>query len=247
MIKAVIFDIDNTLYDYDAVHEVGMEALWTYCRDTFAIEKPAFMEVYRKAWSLSESRIGTDTAAIHSRMLRLQCMAELLGQPLFPHVSNMYHAYWDTLIAHMQPAPGILELLAELKKQGIKIGICTDMTAYIQYRKLEQLRMGSFIDMIVTSEEAGAEKPHPRIFELCVDKVGCRPEECVLIGDNVKKDVLGAVNYGLCGIWYSQEREPKMETEFPVIVSFEKCICKNEIYLAPNAVIRRSNHTPGYK
>ena len=51
-------------------------------------------------------RIGTDTAAIHSRMLRMQCMLELLEQPLFPHARNMYHAYWDTFIQHIQSNPG---------------------------------------------------------------------------------------------------------------------------------------------
>lgn len=242
MIKAVIFDIDNTLYDYDTVHKMGMEALWHYCRNAFAIEKALFLETYQKAWDLSESRIGTDTAAIHNRMLRLQCMAELLNRPLFPHVCNMYHAYWDTLLAHMEPEPGILELLAELKKLGLRIGIGTDMTAYIQYRKLEQLQVSSFIDMIVTSEEAGVEKPHSRLFELCVDKAGCKPQECVFIGDNVKKDVLGAISSGLYGVWYSRGRKPKAETElgYPVIASFQDCVRENEIYFARNAVISKN-------
>ena len=61
-------------------------------------------------------RIGTDSAAIHSRMLRFQCMTELLSQPLFPHVENMYHAYWDTMIAKCKTlSPGILKVLEELK------------------------------------------------------------------------------------------------------------------------------------
>ena len=93
MIKAVIFDLDNTLYSYDANHIYGMEALAGYCRETFGITEEETREYYRKAGYIMANRIGTDTAAIHSRMLRLQCMMELLEKPLCPHVQKMYHIY----------------------------------------------------------------------------------------------------------------------------------------------------------
>ena len=83
MIKAVIFDIDNTLYSYDENHIYGMEALAVYCRDSFGITTDEMQACYRKAGRIMTDRIGTDTAAIHSRMLRMQCMLELLEQPLF--------------------------------------------------------------------------------------------------------------------------------------------------------------------
>ena len=153
MIKAVIFDIDNTLYSYDENHIYGMEALAVYCRDSFGITTDEMQACYRKAGRIMTDRIGTDTAAIHSRMLRMQCMLELLEQPLFPHARNMYHAYWDTFIQHIQSNPGILEFMKELKKRKIRIGIGTDMTAYVQYRKLEAIGVTSYIDFIVTSED----------------------------------------------------------------------------------------------
>ena len=118
MIKAVIFDIDNTLYSYDENHIYGMEALAVYCRDSFGITTDEMQACYRKAGRIMTDRIGTDTAAIHSRMLRMQCMLELLEQPLFPHARNMYHAYWDTFIQHIQSNPGILEFMKELKKEA---------------------------------------------------------------------------------------------------------------------------------
>lgn len=221
MIKAVIFDIDNTLYSYDQADIYGMQALQTYCKKYFCIEEKEMKAVYDKAMSIEAERIGTDTAAIHSRMLRFQCMTELFGQPLFPHSRNMYHAYWDTLINHMVPAPGIRELMENLKKQGICIGIGTDMTAYIQFRKLEVLGLAPFIDRIITSEEAGVEKPHPKFFSLCVEKCGCKAEECLFIGDNIYKDVLGAIHNGLHGIWFTQGEIPAEEKPFPVIISYK--------------------------
>ena len=220
MIKTVIFDIDNTLFDYDKNHVYGMKALAAYCQNSFGISEQEMLSCYENAQRTANHRIGTDTAAIHSRMIRFQCMTELLSKPPFPYVEEMYHTYWDTLIAHAEPTPGALELFHLLKKNGIRIGIGTDMTAGIQYKKLQKLRFSPYIDFIVTSQETGVEKPHPHFFEICVEKSGCLPEECAFIGDNLKKDVRGACDNGLYGIWYSQERIPEEKSGFPTIVSF---------------------------
>ncbi len=222
MIKAVIFDIDNTLYDFDKANACGMAMARDYCRRSFGLDEPLFQEYYRKAWHLAERRVGMDTAAIHNRMLRFQCMMELLEQPLFPHAKVLCCGYWDTVLSHMEPSPGIMQLCRTLKEKQIRIGIGTDMTAYIQYRKLEELGLSSYIDMIVTSEEAGVEKPHPDFFRLCVEKAGCLAEECAFVGDNLKKDVEGAIAAGLHGIWYSQGKEPEPGLQFPVIRSFQE-------------------------
>lgn len=220
MIKTVIFDIDNTLYNYDENHIHGMNALAAYCAEHFGISYEKMYSCYKQAEKSMNERIGSDTAAIHSRMLRFQCMAELLSQPLFPHVKNMYHAYWDTLITNSVPTPGSLEFIKKLKNNDIRVGIGTDMTAYIQYKKLEKLGFAPYIDFIVTSEEAGVEKPHPHFFSVCVEKSGCLSEECAFIGDNLKKDVQGACENGLKGIWYSQEKIPENKVSFSTIISF---------------------------
>lgn len=221
MIKAVIFDIDNTLYDFDHANLCAMETVREYCRHSFNLEEPLFQEYYQKAWNRAMERVGSDTAAIHNRLLRFQCMMELLEQPVFPHAKILCCEYWDTVLAHTKPFPGIVELFQALKAKQIRIGIGTDMTAYIQYRKLEVLGLSPYIDMVVTSEEAGVEKPHPKFFGLCVEKAGCFAEECVFIGDNVKKDVNGAVAAGLQGIWYTMGKEPEEALSFPYIRSFE--------------------------
>lgn len=224
MIKCVIFDIDNTLFDYDRNHLIGMKALADYCQKHFQLSEEAMLSYYEKAQKTMEKRIGTDTAAIHNRLLRFQCMLELLSQPLFPHAVRMYHAYWDTFVAHAEPEPGIITFLENLKKHNIKIGIGTDMTAHIQYRKLERLQLFPYIDFIVTSEEAGIEKPNPHFFSLCVEKSTFSVDECAFIGDNIKKDVLGSRACGLKGIWYSQGSKNASFSEYleyPVIESFE--------------------------
>ena len=58
MIKAVIFDIDNTLYDFDRANRYGMEAVQDYCARSFGLEEPHFQKCYRKAWHMAEQRVG---------------------------------------------------------------------------------------------------------------------------------------------------------------------------------------------
>lgn len=229
MIKTVFFDIDNTLYSFDEVDSCSMQVILDYCRQEFQMEKEEVMGYYKKAWKTTEDRVGMKTAAIHNRLLRLQCMLELMGKPVFPHAKKMYDGYWEAVYRNMKPSPGIEGFLKRLKEKGVKIGIATDMTAYVQYRKLETLGLDRYVDCIVTSEEAGAEKPSARFFDLCIEKAGCPVSECAFIGDSVKKDVEGSIAKGFHGIWYSMGEVPKEKMPFPVIVSFEGCLDIEEI------------------
>ena len=150
----------------------------------------------------------------------MQCILELLGKPLFPHATVMYHLYWDSLLSSARPEEGVLQLMQLLKTKGIGIGIGTDMTAYIQYKKLEVLGVSSYIDWIVTSEEAGAEKPAGRFFNLCAQKAGAAPSQCAFIGDSLEKDVEGALKNGFKGVWYHKNPTEDEKRSYPVIDSF---------------------------
>lgn len=221
MIKAVIFDIDNTLYDFDKVHRTGMNALDAYMKENFDIESEQTEDFVKKCMGIIAERTG-DTAAQHNRLLRFQCVLEQLGSTDYQKAMEMYHVYWDTVIKEMEPEPGLISLLERLKKRGIRLGIGSDMTAYIQYRKLKKMGVLQYMDFLVMSEEAGAEKPTRRFFELCLEKAGCAPVECVFIGDSLKKDVIGAAECGLTGTWYNpKNREAKEAAGYPMITSFE--------------------------
>ena len=202
MIKTVIFDVDGTLYDYNSCHEIGMKALEQYCRRRFQTIPEEFRQIYGAAYRKEEEQIGSRTAAIHNRLIRFQLMLEDLQKPLFPHALQMYHAYWDAFLTGVVPYPYIRSWMQKLKESGVRIGIGTNMTAYIQYRKLERLGLSAYPDWIVTSEEAGAEKPDRRFFDLCIQKSGCAPEECLFVGDHPQGDAKGALTAGMHAVLY---------------------------------------------
>ena len=229
MIKTVILDLDDTLYDYQAGNRLGMDALKQYCREHFGMEEEAFQEKMKEAWLVVSERMGTARASVHNRLIRYQIFLELIHQPVFLHARRMYHTYWDTLLKHMQISDGAREWMEKLHSQGIQIGMGTNMTAYIQYRKVEHLGIGHLIDWIVTSEEVGVEKPDPKIFQVCVEKSGVTPRECLFVGDNLRGDVQGAMGAGLEAMLYDPHCKVKEAEHLPyrVIHSFRECLAED--------------------
>lgn len=204
MIKAVVFDVDNTLYSYTKAHETAFNALTAYGEKRLGLSRDSFEKLHQETEHKLKEYMG-DVAALHNRCIRYQVMLESRGLPLYPHVLEMNDLYWDTLLRAAVPFSGALKAVKMLKEQGMRIGIGTDMTARIQFRKLEVLGFLPYIDFLVSSEETGAEKPDPALFARCVEKAGCGKQECLFVGDSLKKDVSGAVSAGLKAVWYHPE------------------------------------------
>jgi putative hydrolase of the HAD superfamily len=204
---AIIYDIDNTLYSYDDAHAKAWNALTEYASRTFSISPERFFEWHRRASRALEAHTGGPCAAIHDRLIRYQVMMELEGLPL-AHAPEMCRIYWNALLNALKPYPGLVETFERLKSMGYSLGIGTNMTADYQFEKLSRLGVLRLLDFFVSSEEASAEKPDPRLFELCAGKAGLSPEACVFVGDSLTGDVLGAKNAGMRAVWFTPRPEP---------------------------------------
>ena len=203
MMKTWIFDIDNTLYSYNAADQAAFQALTDSFCETFGLSPQRFFRLHREADRILCDRVGQG-AAIHNRLIRYQIMLEQIGKPI-SYAPGLANLYWGTLLSHMQCTPGARELMSFLKSAGYTVGIGTNMTADYQYAKLERLGLWDHVDFFVSSEEAGAEKPDARFFALCVKKAGCRAGECGFVGDSLQRDALGAMRAGLHPVWLCRE------------------------------------------
>ncbi len=203
MLKAVIFDIDDTLYDYKAANLRTLPIVGEYAADLLDVDPEQFLSVYQEVMERQFAE-HSDTAGCHSRTIRFQLVLERLGLPL-RYAPKLNDFYWHELIDDIEPEPYVTELIQGLKERGIRLGVGTDMTAEWQIRKLEQLGLIDYMDFIVTSEEAGVEKPEYGVFRLAADKAGCELSECLFIGDNLKKDVQGALDAGMSALWYQPD------------------------------------------
>lgn len=189
---AVLFDTDNTLYPYDPAHKAAMQAVSAKAVRMFGIEKEKFDLAFDTARKEVKSRLG-DTASSHSRLLYFQRMLEVLGlgsQVLL--ALDLEQTYWRTFLSKASLFDGVKDFLDDLRIAGIPTAIVTDLTAQIQFRKIVYFGLDHYFDFIVTSEEAGFDKPHRAPFDIAVQKMQPRGECIWMIGDNPVTDIGGA-------------------------------------------------------
>ena len=191
----VMIDLDDTLYRYATCNEHGVRAayglgLWPGPQDEFAKE-------YRRARTVVTERLHPQ-GACRSRLFAFQAMLEArhVGQA-FVHALALDRAYWDSFLEMMTPDEGALAFLDRCNEAGKPVCVVTDMTARIQIEKLVRLGVQSRISCLVTSEEVGAEKPDPRMFDAALDKMRLERDAVLMLGDDYRKDILGANAVGI--------------------------------------------------
>lgn len=189
---AILFDTDNTLYPYHISHAAAQKAMSEKFSKTFSVSPEDFRVTFNKARSQVKHRLK-NTASSHSRLLYLQRMLEIMGlgsQVLL--ALDFEQTYWRTFLSNATLFDDVKELLDDIRLLGIPTAIVTDLTAQIQFRKVVYFGLDQYFDYIVTSEEAGFDKPHEAPFQLAIEKM--RPKgDCVwMIGDNPVNDIRGA-------------------------------------------------------
>ena len=204
MIKGVIFDIDGTIYSYIENHKRALKTLCQFTEKNLGVSEEKFLEVYCEAREIIKTRLS-DGGALHSRALFFQTALEILGKNPFQYMLQMYKIYWNSFLSEMKPFYLVPEFIQKLKSAGKKISVCTDMTAHIQYRKIEKLGLDNFIDFMVSSEETGLEKPSPKMFNLALKKMNLSAEEAAYFGDSPDRDIAGAANVGIKPFWFLGE------------------------------------------
>ncbi len=90
----------------------------------------------------------------------------------------------------------VLDSFKTLKKQGLKLGIITNLKSDINLL-CRELGLGSYLDVTLTSNTAGAAKPSPRIFLAALEKTGVVAEDAIYVGDQYQVDVVGARKAGM--------------------------------------------------
>lgn len=212
MIQAVIFDLDNTLYAYDPLDKEARRRVREYACNEIGMTGEQYDEAYLFGREETKRQLP-DVGASHNRMLYFQKTLEYLGIHPMPDTLRMYETYWGTFLENMTLYDGAREFIDCLHEQGIRMMVCTDLTAHIQHRKLEALGLEKDICLLVTSEEAGREKPAPEIFALCLKKLGLSPDNVCCIGDSLTKDVEGARAAGIKAFHFHPQEASRRQYE----------------------------------
>lgn len=201
---AAIFDLDDTLYDAQICMAAGEAVMMEAAAARLGVSAGTFLAAYHLGRRRSKELL-TEGAAQHDRLLYLQHALEELGRPPFHDVVALHTAYWRGYLSAMRLFDGVRETLAALRAHGLRLALCTDMTAELQFQKIERLGLADAFDAIVTSEEVGVEKPDARMFRAVLVKVDAAPENAIMFGDSLEKDVRGAEAIGMRAAWFHAE------------------------------------------
>ena len=189
-IRAVLFDLDNTLYDRDQTFE--------QCAHGFVEEHLAILEQDRRAEVLGQLL----TQGIKGYGARKMVFAEVLRRfPEVPYEADALDAlFYRQWLTHMRLDAGTLRLLQALDTAHIPFGIITN-SGTRQNFKIDQLGLRSRAKCIFISEEFGCSKPDPAIFLAAASCLGVPCEHILFVGDNPTADICGAQAVEMTTAW----------------------------------------------
>ena len=187
---AILFDTDNTLYPYDPAHAAAQQAVRESLDDFLDPTKNSTQRSSRPGMksnpACSTPRPRTAVCCICNACWRSWAWGQVLL------ALDFEQTYWRTFLSNAILFDDVKELLDDLRLLGIPTAIVTDLTAQIQFRKVVYFGLDQYFDYIVTSEEAGFDKPHPAPFTIALEKMRPKGNTIWMIGDNPVNDIRGA-------------------------------------------------------
>lgn len=197
MIKAVLFDLDETLLTRGA-------AIRAFIGDQYDRHVAALAGVERDNFT--------------ARFLALEDGGHTPKTVVYPALTaefGIIRISPDALLADYQAvypsfvtlSVGAREALAGLREQGIATGIITNGSSVLQNGKIDATGLRSLLDIVLISEDEGVVKPQRAIFDRALKRLRVAPEQAMFVGDNPLVDVVGASDAGLRAVWYHSSTE----------------------------------------
>ena len=189
MIKAVIFDLDNTLVDFMKMKRRAIEEAIPAMVDagleiTPEIANNMIDEIYKEQ--------GIEYQQVFDEFLN-----RVLNKVDYKILSAGIVAYRRAREAALTPYPHVYSTLNKLLKMGIKMGILSDAPSKEAWLRLAYLNFHHIIDAVVTFEDTGKRKPSPEPFQLILEKLNVKAEEALMVGDWAERDIIGASKLGM--------------------------------------------------
>ncbi|MDD8018956.1 MAG: TIGR02253 family HAD-type hydrolase [Bacteroidota bacterium] len=189
MIKAVVFDLDNTLVDFMAMKSQSIDA--------------AINAMIDAGLKLSRKEIQSRIDVIYKeRGIEFQSVFDQLLYDEFKKVdykilSAGVIAYRRVREATLVPYPHVYKTLMELVKMGMKLGVVSDAPAKEAWLRLTYLNFQNIFDHVVTFEDTGIKKPNAAPFKKILELLRVEPSASLMIGDWAERDVVGAAKVGM--------------------------------------------------
>lgn len=210
----VFLDLDNTLWDFDANAREALKVLFQRHQLEYhtGFQEEQFILLYQDVnaayWSRYEkgevSKEVLRVARFHDTFAKMG-----LSPALYP--KDVWQEYLDICPRMTRLIPNAIEVLTMLKRE-VSIGILTNGFTETQRIKLRESGIGQWIDFVQTSEEIREAKPNRAFFTKAFESCKTHAQNCIYIGDNLKTDVEGGMNAGICTSHFNYSNIPELPT-----------------------------------
>jgi putative hydrolase of the HAD superfamily len=197
-IKAVLFDIDGTLYANSQVYRrsFGLFAKYGWIWLKFA--------KVRHALHLYPERVDQSGMSFVDYQANEVALA-FGGKYTMPHIRQVLQQFITDMEQMFDDIPAIShvkELLDLCKAQGLPLGVLSDFPLG---HKVDQLGLGGYWQVAVSTQDCGTLKPDRRSFLYCANQFGLEPQDILYVGNSYKYDVIGAKGAGMQAAHYSKK------------------------------------------
>jgi len=189
MIKAIIFDLDNTLLDFMKMKQFAVKAAITAMNEAgLNIDED---QAYKDIFELYKTK-GWENQQVFNDFL-MQNFGKVSNKILAAGIVSYRRAREATLLVY----PNVNKTLIELIKMGIKLAVVSDAPSREAWMRLYYLNLHHVFDPVLTYDDSGAHKPSPKPFEMALNILNVNSDEALMIGDWPERDVVGASQIGM--------------------------------------------------
>jgi len=201
----ILLDADNTLFDFDRAEHEALKKAMTERGYVFTEEsEQVYLSINRALWESFDRGEADQKWLVVERFRRLDAA---LGGSNDPEAFNRDYLTYLGQGAYL--LPGALELCRELKAAGCTVALATNGVARVQHARMDTSPLREFIDGLFISEELGAQKPQVEFFAPMLSALHVTDlSRCLMVGDNLRSDILGGINAGVDTVWFNPHRKP---------------------------------------
>jgi putative hydrolase of the HAD superfamily len=203
--RAVFFDFGGTLFSYAEVRPYFDRMLQELARShdiTAPMEE--IRRIYRTTIAKKMAEFLPRPFYLHRDLFgeaHVDLLSALGADPDESDGLGLYQGQSEVGLVVVQPREGVGDTLAALRRQGLHLGIVSNIDEDQFHPLWERIGLGPYFDAVTTSEEARSCKPHPGIYRHALGKAGgVAPEEVVFVGDSLDFDVVGANALGMTSV-----------------------------------------------
>ena len=221
MLKTILLDFDNTIYDdIGSIRRVFIQLRKEYRFFTSVPLDELISRFYYTDYKMQDMIREKNANPQEINLRRTDMFLQNVGLPLkSDKVDEIHRRIRELHINYGKPIPGAGKLLRKLREKYRVVVVTNHMGDY-QRDKIVKSNFGEYIDFLVPAYDYGVFKPEPEIYRIALELADSSPEEAVMIGDNWKADVKGALQSGIVPIWVNFRNQPCPEEDFPNVIRF---------------------------